>query len=200
MNNPPMTQPPTKRGGGKKPSVPPSAPATDDWIVLGEIAAPFGLKGDVKLLAQTDFPDRLIDHATLYLGPDHRPYPLQDVRPHGGVVLLHFAGVEDINAAETLRGLSVAIPATEAAPLAADQYYIHDLIGLRAIHLNGKELGIVADVLSGAAQDLLVIRRAGATDVLVPLVKALVPTVDLASRTVTIDPPLGLFDDEWIEA
>ena len=197
MNNHPP-KPRAKRTRAAADSAPPTAPI--DWLVVGQIVAPFGLKGDVKLLPQTDFPDRLGTHATLYLGPDHRPLHLTDVHPHGGVLLLHFVDVEDIDAAEKLRGQEVTIPANEAAPLAEDQYYIHDLIGLRAIHTNGVELGIVADVLGGAAQDLLVVRRAGVADVLVPLVKALVPKVDLATRTLTIDPPLGLFDDQWIEA
>ena len=194
-------QPPKPRGKRPRPATDPApAVAPTDWLVVGQIVAPFGLKGDVKLLPQTDFPDRLATHETLYLGPEHRPLRLTDAHPHGGVLLLHFADVDDIDTAEKLRGQEVTIPANEAAPLAEDQYYIHDLIGLRAIHVNGVELGIVADVLGGAAQDLLVVRRAGVADVLVPLVKALVPKVDLTARTLTVDPPLGLFDDQWIEA
>jgi 16S rRNA processing protein RimM len=171
----------------------------DEFITVGQIVAPFGLKGDVKLLPQTDFPDRLAEHDTLYLGQNHRPLRLMNAHPHGGVVLLHFNGIDDVNAAETLRGLPVFIPAAEAAPLAADQYYIHDLIGLRALHVNGTDLGTVADILSGAAQDLLVVRRPGHPDVLVPFVAALVPTVDTAARTVTIDPPAGLFDEDFVQ-
>ena len=197
MNNRPP-KPRAKRTRAAADSAPAAAPM--EWLVVGQIVAPFGLKGDVKLLPQTDFPDRLTTHEMLYLGPDHRPLHLMDAHPHGGVLLLHFADIDDIDAAEKLRGQEVTIPANEAAPLAEDQYYIHDLIGLRAIHVNGVELGMVADVLGGAAQDLLVVRRAGVADVLVPLVKALVPTVDLATRTLTIDPPLGLFDDQWIDA
>jgi 16S rRNA processing protein RimM len=213
MSNPPQNKPPAKRRYGRPrapgtpadrtppdavPTMPPSGPTNDDeWIVVGHIVAPFGLQGEVKLISQTDFPERLADHKTLYLGPQRLPYRLLSAHPHGGVILLRFATINDMTAAETLRGLVAAIPAREAAPLATDQYYIHDLIGLRAVHVNGAELGTVADVLGGAAQDLLVVRRVAQPDVLVPFVAALVPAVDLAARTVTIDPPAGLFDDEW---
>jgi 16S rRNA processing protein RimM len=206
MSNPPQNKPPAKRRYGRArapgppadrtpPDVAPTVPAPDpisddDWIAVGQIVAPFGVHGEVKLIPQTDFPERLSKHATLYLGTQRQPYRLLAARPHGGVILLRFAGITDMNAAEGLRGLVAAIPAT-------DQYYIHDLIGLRAQHVNGTELGTVADVLSGAAQDLLVVRRKGQPDVLVPFVAALVPAVDLAARIVTIDPPAGLFDDEW---
>lgn len=213
MSNPPQNKPPAQRryGRPRAPGTPaygppleaaPVAPLPDptredDWIAVGRIVAPFGLQGEVKLISQTDFPERLSEHTTLYLGPQRQPYRLLSARPHGGVILLRFADITDMTAAEKLRGLVAAIPAHEAAPLATDQYYIHDLLGLRAVHVNGAELGTVADVLSGAAQDLLVVRRKGQPDVLVPFVAALVPSVDMAARTVTIDPPAGLFDDEW---
>lgn len=171
-----------------------------DWITLGHITAPFGLRGQVKLQPMTDFPERIADHQQLYLGPERRPVRLREARPHGAAILLAFEGVADMTAAESLRGLEVAIPAAEAAPLAPDQYYIHDLIGLQARHINGADLGRVADVQSNAAQDLLVVRRPGQPDVLVPLVKALIPQVDIPGGTVTIDPPAGLFDDNYEEA
>src|SRR5579875_3079747 len=117
-----------------------------EFIIVGRIVAPFGIKGDVKLLPQTDFPERLGEHETLYLGDKHLPHRLVSARLHGGVILLHFAGIDDMTTAEKLRGLTVFIPAAEVAPLADDQYYIHDLIGLRAVHANGTDLGTVADV------------------------------------------------------
>jgi len=204
----PPSQPPTKRHYGRpKATRPPDAaaiavpePTPTDWVVVGYIAATFGLKGDVKLAPQTDFPERLAEHKTLYLGPEHRPMPLVSARIHGTVVLLRFAGIDDITAAEGLRHLTVSIPATTVAPLNPDQYYVHDLIGLRAVHVNGHDLGIIADVYTGTSQDLLVVRQPGKAEVLVPLVKALVPQVDIAARVVTIDPPGGLFDDDWVEA
>jgi 16S rRNA processing protein RimM len=115
-------------------------------------------------------------------------------------VLLHFADIDDITAAEGLRHQSVSIPSTTIAPLNPDQYFVHDLIGLRAVHVNGHDLGTVADVYTNTAQDLLVVRQPGKAEVLVPLVKALVPQVDLVARIITIDPPGGLFDEDWIEA
>ncbi|MBA3826437.1 MAG: ribosome maturation factor RimM [Ktedonobacterales bacterium] len=203
----PPSQPPAKRRYGR-PKAPPHPvvdavtpePTPTDWVVVGRIVATFGLKGDVKLAPQTDFPERLAAHKILYLGPEHRSLPLVSARVHGTVVLLRFAGIDDITAAEGLRHLVVSIPATKVAPLNPDQFYVHDLIGLRAVHVNGHDLGVIADVYTNTAQDLLVVRQPGKAEVLVPLVKALVPQVDIAARVVTIDPPGGLFDEDWIEA
>ena len=185
--------------GGRPPRQSPSHPQVDppvEWICLGDIVAPFGLHGELKLLPQTDFPERIATHATLYLGPTYAPFALVEARPHGGVILLQLADVADVTAAEKLRGLSVFIPATEAAPLAEDQYYIHDLIGLRALHRDGRDLGVVADIFAGSAQELLAIKQPSKPVVLVPFVKAIIPSVDFTTRTITIDPPLGLFADD----
>lgn len=185
-----------------KPKPQPSAPtpvdpaSVSDWLTLGKIVAPFGIRGEVKLYPETDFPERVATHAFLYLGTDHRPYALESSRVHGSVVLVKFATIPDMTTAETLRGQVVMIPIDEATPLPEDRYYIHDLIGLQAVHIDGTPLGRIADVYTGQAQDLLVVRRQGEPDVLVPLVKALVPRIDIAGRTLTIDPPEGLFGGE----
>jgi 16S rRNA processing protein RimM len=199
-------QPPPRQRPSRPASLRETAPsfspagADEEWVAVGIIVGPFGLRGEVKLLPQTDFPERLTPQRTLYLGPEHRPATIESARPHGPHLLIRFVGVADMTAAAALRGLSVSIPQHEAAPLAQDQYYIHDLIGLAARDLAGADLGIVGDVISGAAQDLLVVRRPGHPDVLVPLVKAIVIQVDLAGGVIALDPPRGLFDDDFIVA
>lgn len=180
----------------KRHAEPPPPADADAWLAIGTIVAPFGLRGLVKLMAETDFPERIADHPTLYLGPERRPVRLLSTKPHGPHILLALDGVPDLTAAERLRGLVVAIPASEAAPLAPDQYYLHDLIGLRCVRADGADLGVVADVFTHPAQDLLVVRRPATPDVLVPLVKVFVRQVDLATRTITLDPPAGLFADD----
>lgn len=179
----------------------------DAWVVLGRITAPFGLRGAMKLQAETDFPERIGLHDTIYIqdqtyqqAQTYQAHHLLDVRPHGNVFVIQIEGIDTIEAAERLRSCALAIPQSEVAPLADDQYYIHDLVGLRALDTQGMELGRVVDVINSVAQDVLVIRSADNPDVLVPLVKAIVLAVDLTSGTVTLDPPAGMFDDNWDKA
>ncbi len=115
-------------------------------------------------------------------------------------LLLKLAGVTDPAEAEALRGTALAIPAAELQPLEADRFYVHDVIGLRAQHVNGQPLGTITDVLSGPGHDLFVVHDTrGETDVLVPAVKAFIKSVDVAAGVVLIDPIPGLFDDEYEE-
>ncbi len=175
----------------------PRDPATiADWLTIGSIVAVFGLRGEVKILSQTDFPDRLAQRAYLYIGQNHTPYAIQTVRQHGSMLIMQFAEITDATQAAKMCGQLAMIPQDEAADLAPDQYYIHDLIGLQVLHVDGHVLGIVVDVLTNGAQDLLKVRRNGGSDVFLPFVKALVPKVNITLRTITADPPIGLFDGE----
>ncbi len=168
----------------------------DQWISLGKLVGPFGIHGEVKLYPETDFPDRITTHRFLYIGASHTPYIVQSARLHGALVVLTLREVTTMNDAEKLRGSAVMIPQTEIAELAEDQYFIHDLVGMQAVHVNGTILGVVADVFTTSAQDLLLIRSAENAEVFVPFVKFIAVHVDMQRRTISIDPPAGLFPEQ----
>jgi 16S rRNA processing protein RimM len=121
------------------------------------------------------------------------------VRWHSGRLLVRFEGCDDREAAEALRGTVLVIESAELAPLTdPEEFYDHDLIGLRVVTATGDPVGTVADVLHHG-QNLLVVAgegtRSGA-EILVPFVAPLVPEVDVAAGRLVIDPPPGLLDPE----
>lgn len=173
----------------------------DDWAAIGVIANIFGIHGDLKVHPLTDFPDRFARTEAVYLGGSMRRYPVTSARLHKTMVVLHLAGVETANDAEALRGKTLYIPASELLPLPADQYYHHDLVGLRVVHVNGRELGIVSNMLSAGANDLFVVRDAQTgAETLLPAVKDFIRSVDIPGGVITVDPIPGLFDDAAVFA
>ncbi len=118
------------------------------------------------------------------------------MRWHSGQLLVRFAGIEDRTAAGELTGRWLSVDSSQL-PRTADpeEFRDHELIGLSVRTPDGQPVGVVTDVLHHG-QDLLVVRRAGAQEdeCLVPFVKAIVPTVDLAAGVLVIDPPTGLLD------
>ncbi len=202
MSNPPNPPPTPERPRRRRPirSTPPDPAKITDWVMVGKVVAPFGIRGQVKVQIETDFPASFSPNTLLYLGTDHRPIRLLLARPQGNQMVLELEGISDRNASETLRGQEVSLPADRIAPLATDQYFVRDLIGLRAIRVDGVELGQVVDVITGAMQDLLVIHCPDREEVTVPLVKVLVPSIDIPHGTITLRPPAGLFDDDYEEA
>ena len=116
-------------------------------------------------------------------------------RPHSGRVLVTFDGIEDREAAEALRGVRLFL-ATSALPPPddPDEFHVHQLEGLRVELPDGSCVGTVHEVVHGPGGELLVLRREGADDALVPFVTAIVPTVDVPGGRIVIDPPEGLLD------
>jgi 16S rRNA processing protein RimM len=111
------------------------------------------------------------------------------------------SGVESATDAERLRGQTLAVPVTTLAPLAPDQFYQHDVVGLRVEHINGAPLGVIVDILTAGPNDIYVVRdeQSGAERML-PAVKAFIKQVDLAAGVLRVEPIPGLFDDGADEA
>ncbi|HEU5198366.1 MAG TPA: ribosome maturation factor RimM [Ktedonobacterales bacterium] len=177
----------------------PSAPATaGEWVTIGRIVAVFGIHGELKVILQSDIPDRFARLRSVYLGPDHQRYRLTKSRPYrSGMLVISLAGIQTANDAEALIGHSLTIPLAELPELPPDQYYIHDLIGLRAETPSGQALGAIVDVLATGGNDVYIIRETSGRDVLVPAIKDIVKRVDIAAGVLIIDPIPGLFDNQF---
>ncbi len=164
-------------------------------LVVARIGRPQGLRGEVSVEVRTDDPaGRFVVGAELRTDPASAgPLTLASVRDQSGRTILGFEGVGDRTAAEGLRGILLVVDADDE-PGAEDEWYDHQLVGLRAETPDGRELGTVAAVQHLPAQDLLVVRSTAGEEVLVPFVTAIVPEVDVAGGRLVMDPPGGLFE------
>lgn len=166
-------------------------------VLVGRIGKPHGIRGHVTIDVRTDEPERRFADGTVLRARtprgETRTLTVEATRWHQGVLHARFAEIKDRDDAEGARGLMVYadLPA-DATPEDPDEYYDHQLVGLAAYNLDGDPLGEVTGLVHGAAQDLLVIRTPDRRDALVPFVKALVPTVDLAGKRVEIADRPGL--------
>jgi 16S rRNA processing protein RimM len=169
---------------------------TAELVAVGRIGPPRGVRGDVFVEPWTDDPDaRFAAGTALRTDPaESGPLTVESSSTAGGKLVVRFAGVDDREGAQRLRGIRLVVAATERAPLEdPDEFYATDLIGLSTSTVTGQELGAVRDVLNVAGADYLVLEIDG-QERLVPFVSAIVPTVDLDAGRVVIDPPDGLFD------
>lgn len=189
--------------------------ALPGWLDIGRIVGAQGLRGEVRVYPDSDFPERFLQPGQRWLlRPDARepePIQLQAGRyiPNKGLYVLLLAGVVDRNQAEDLRGCRLLVPETDRPPLEADEFHVMDLIGLEVFDQAQQTLvGTVVDVIA-AGNDLLEVERVAqpatangidasalpqpaAARVLIPFVKAIVPVVDLQQRRIEITPPAGL--------
>jgi 16S rRNA processing protein RimM len=169
-------------------------------VVVGRIGKPHGLRGEVTVEVRTDEPElRFAAGATLRAEPPrgsvspHQSLTVARIRWHQGRLLATFEELGDRTTAEGARGIVLhATVDADTRPDDPDEFYDHQLVGLVALDLDGRELGEVTGLVHGGAQDLLKIRTPDRRDTLVPFVKELVPEVDLAARRVVVADRPGL--------
>jgi 16S rRNA processing protein RimM len=168
-----------------------------DRLVVGRLVRPHGVRGEVLVEVLSDAPERFAPGAELAAGdPDAgglRPLTVVAARLHQGRLLARFAGVDDRDAADALRGQLLSIPLAAARPLGPDEFWPHQLVGLAVVDRDGRHRGTVEEVLPGAAHDLLAVGLHDGARALVPAVAALV-TVDLGAGRVLVDAVPGLLD------
>lgn len=171
---------------------------SDIEVVVGRVGKPHGIRGEVTVDVRTDEPERrFVPGARLRAAPPRgsasrlASLTVTSVRWHNGVLLARFEELPDRTSAEGARGIVLhATLDADAVPEDPDEYYDHQLVGLTAYDEDGRHLGEVSALVHGGAQDLLTIRTPEGRDALVPFVKALVPSVDLAGgRVVVADRP-----------
>ena len=183
----------------------------EEWVLLAHIRHTQGRKGEVFADILTDFPEKFAERKRLWLLADSasksalptaasalpREVELLAHWLHKGGIVLHFAGVDSISAAENLKGLIVAVPRSERAALAEDEVYTGDLIGCTLIDVTGAEpvtVGEIESVDQTAGPVALLVVRGATGEVLIPFAKSYLRKIDLNTKRVEMALPEGLVE------
>lgn len=172
------------------------SPRWEEMAVVGRIARAHGIRGQVIVNPETDFPEeRFRPGAELFIERGGRVETLTvtSARFHRDRPVIGVAGVETMNDAERLAGQELRVPIDRLAALPPGTFYRHDLIGCRVETRDGTLVGPVRDVEGTVGGSRLVVDGASG-EVLIPLVAAICTVVDPAAKRIVIDPPEGLID------
>ena len=162
----------------------------DGFRAVGVVERPRGLKGELKALPLTDFPERFDPGAQIYIAGE--PRTVARSQWHKGRVFLFLDGVADQAAAETLRGELIEVPELDRPPGQDSFWYIDEIEGLQVRTADGDDLGAVREVLQTGANDVYIVDRAPQRDLLVPALRDVVLEIDIEAGTMTVDLPEGL--------
>jgi 16S rRNA processing protein RimM len=167
-----------------------------EMALVGRIARAHGLRGQVIVNLDTDFPEtRFQPGAELFIARAGtvRALRLTTVRFHRDRPVVGIEGVTTIEEAEALAGCELRVPADRLAPLPAGTFYHHDLVGCRVETSDGLTVGIVSGVEGTMAGSRLVIDGARG-EILIPLVSDICPTIDVGAKRIVVAPPAGLLE------
>ena len=165
--------------------------------VVGQIARPHGIRGQVIVNLETDFPnERFRPGAELFVRTTTGAAAIAQlivdtVRFQRDRPVIKFAGVDDRDAAEALAGHELRVPADQLAVLPAHTFYWHDLIGCHVETVEGEVVGTVSGGEGGGGGSRLVVSTAQG-EVLIPFVAEICQSIDVAGKRIVISPPAGL--------
>ncbi len=160
-----------------------------EWIQIGTLLKPFGLKGEMKVYSMTDFPEeRLAPKKVIYLEKEaeKKPFTIASFRMHKGQPLISFEGFQDINRIESYSRSALYVRKSDLPALAEGEYYFYQLKGLEVYDQQLNRIGTVMRMETGAAHNLIRILTLEQKEVLVPYVEAFVRKVDLEHHRILI--------------
>ncbi len=130
------------------------------YLLIGQVLKPQGVRGEAKLRCDASEPDTCLAWTTLYLkkGEEYTPIGVRFSRVQDGIGYATFEGCSTPEDVEKLRGEDLYIDRAHAAPLAEGEYYLCDLYGCRAVDEQGREIGVLTNVLQYSATDIYVFR------------------------------------------
>lgn len=165
-------------------------------LVVGRIGRAHGVRGDLFVEVRTDEPELRFAVGSSVFTSDGKELKVTMTKWHSGRMLAHFAGYDDRTVAETLRNLDLSVDVDPSElPEDPDEFYDHQLIGLKALLADGTLVGEITEVIHLPSQDLLAIKRDELPEALVPFVSEIVPDVNIEVGTVTLNPPPGLLNE-----
>lgn len=139
------------------------AQPSDDHVVLGKLTSPYGVKGWLKVYSYTGPMEGILDYAEWVLRHDGRLVRRRLVqgRRHGKGLVALLEGVDSREAAEALAGAEILLPKAELPELSGDEYYWHQLEGLKVVTREGVVLGRIAYLFETGANDVMVVKGGG---------------------------------------
>jgi 16S rRNA processing protein RimM len=174
-----------------------SASGTPEYVLLGKVSKPHGIRGEVKIYPYSGQPEQFVaSYERLYLQCDDQTellsrYTVERARVQGKQVLVALAECRDRNKAEALAGCQVYVAREDLPPLDEQEYYLHELIDKQLVDPDGRDLGTGKRIMVAGAQDQLVVEQEG-REYLVPIVSAFI--VGIEKDRVVLDLPPGLVE------
>lgn len=163
----------------------------EELVTVGQVTAPHGVRGEVRVLPLTDFPQRFRGVKRLFVRRPNEAAPeeraVQWARLHKQFVLIKFEDVEDRDGAESLRRALVQVAPEDVHPLPDGEYYVFDIVGMQVFDESGRSLGVVRDVLFTGANDVYAVDPGdGRPELLLPAIKDVVRRIDVEKRRMDV--------------
>jgi 16S rRNA processing protein RimM len=157
-------------------------------LTVAVIERSHGVRGEMRARITTDHPEQLATFKTLYLGDEATPRKVLGMRPHQDRVLIRLAGIDTPEAVKALSGTPLRILGSQAAPLAEGEYFLFQLLENEVVDESGAVIGQLIDIMETGANEVYVIKRPDAPDLLLPNIPNVVLSIDPDAKRIVVKP------------
>ena len=156
------------------------------YLSVGFLRRPHGVQGEIIMDLHTDFPERLRKGRKLFIGEDHKPMMLEDIRPHAKGVLVKFKSIDTLEEAGQFRNQWVFSAMKDLPPLPQGQHYQHELLGINVVDDSGNPLGVLTEVIETGANNVYVVKDDSGKEILLPAIPSVVLDLDFDRRLIKV--------------
>ncbi|GAF66097.1 16S rRNA-processing protein RimM [Bacillus sp. TS-2] len=172
----------------------------NEWYRVGKVVNTHGIKGEVRVIATTDFEEQrfAIGQELMLIDPDTKKEIIVKIassRKHKNFTLLSFENLQNINYVEKYKGQSLYVSSKYLEDLEDNEFYYHEILGCQVLTEDGEELGKIKDILSTGANDVWIVqRKEKGRDILIPYIEQVVKEINVENKTIIIHVMEGLLE------
>ncbi|OPA77555.1 ribosome maturation factor RimM [Paenibacillus selenitireducens] len=170
---------------------------TEKLFTVGTIVNTHGIRGELKVVAHTDFPEeRFQKKSKLFMHHADTqqtiPVEVESSRSQKNMFVIKFSGFNNINEVEKYKGWLLKVSESDREALDEDEYYYSDIIGCQVVTDEGEELGVIHEILSPGANDVWVVKRKKGGDVLLPVIDEVILDINITDKVIRVHIMEGL--------
>lgn len=169
-----------------------------DYLIIGKLGGAHGVRGEVKVIPLTDDVRRFssLKECMIFDEKENlkKTLSVEKSRVDDSRTLIKFEGIDDRDEVGKLTGFYIGVKREDAVKLPEGRYFIADLIGLDVVDQSRGELGKIKDIINSGASDIIIVKRKGKNELLIPYLNAIVKNVDLSSGKMDVVLPEGLYE------
>ena len=166
-----------------------------EYVAVGQLRRPHGVRGEILMSVWTEFPERLQSGVQVFLGEAHQPVHIRSVRSHGDGLLLAFDEYFSREEVGLFRNTLVMVRTDDRPLLEEGELYIHQLLGLAVVEDDsGRPLGTLVEVLETGANDVYIVKDQHGVDLLLPAIESVIVAIDLPNRQIRVHLLPGLLE------
>ncbi|WP_024834622.1 ribosome maturation factor RimM [Ruminiclostridium josui] len=167
-----------------------------EYLIVGQLINTHGVKGELKVMPQTDDPQRFRKLKWVYIDKNGslEKYNISGVKFFKQFVIIKFEGIDRIEEAEKLKGFYIKVDRANAVKLPKNSFFITDILGLEVYDENNQLLGELKDVIQTGSNDVYVVRDSASKEILIPALKSVVKEISIEEGKISVILPKGLLD------